>query len=222
MKSAGNDIVALNAIDIQRTRDARFYSKFINDSELAIYQQLSTSLPFEIFVWLLWSVKESAYKYLQRHDAGLQFSPIKFIVEQLKIPADFNLTPFTGIYWDSEETPASYITGSVSYGHTHLYFRSYLTDDFITSVVNDDEHFANVYWGIQLIESSDHQHQSQEVRNFALIKLKALLDIQDLCIVKSEIGYPVVMEGGTPLEVALSFAHHDRWVGYSFNWVNIG
>ena len=216
MKSAGNDIVALNAIDIQRTRDARFYSKFITDSELAIYQQLSTSLPFEVFVWMLWSVKESAYKYLQRHDAGLQFSPIKFIVEQLNIPADFNLTSFTGIYWDSEETPAKYITGSVSLGNTRLYFRSYLTLDLITSVVDTNEQFDNVYWGIQLIESSDHQHQSHEVREFALIKIKSLLAIDDLRIVKSEIGYPVVMEGGTPLEVDLSFAHHDRWVGYSF------
>ncbi|GAB2986824.1 hypothetical protein GCM10027049_28260 [Mucilaginibacter puniceus] len=216
MKSAGNDIVALNAIDIQRTRDARFYSKFITDSELAIYQHLSLPLPFEIFVWLLWSVKESAYKYLQRHDAGLQFSPIKFIVEQLNIPADFNLNPFTGIDWDNEETPANYLTGSVSCGNTHLYFRSHITHDFITSVVDANEQFENVYWGIKSIEHADHQHQSQEVRNFVLIKIKALLAIEDLRIVKSEIGYPVVMEGGTPLEVDLSFTHHDRWVGYSF------
>lgn len=217
MKSAGNDIVALNVINIPRTRDIRFYSKFITDSELAIYQKLqSPSLPFEIFAWLLWSVKESAYKYLQRHDAGLIFSPIKFIVGQLNIPPDFILTHFDGPYWDSEETPANYLTGSVSYSNTHLYFRSYLTNDFIISVVDSDEQFENVYWGIQLIEQTDHQHQSQEVRNFALIKLKALLAIDDLRVVKSEIGYPVVMESGTPLEVALSFAHHDRFVGYSF------
>jgi phosphopantetheinyl transferase (holo-ACP synthase) len=221
VKSAGNDIVALNAIDIQRTRDIRFYSKFITDSELAIFQQQTGSLPFEVFVWLLWSVKESAYKYLQRHNAGLIFSPIKFIVEQLNTPPDFNLTPFKSIDWDSKETPADYLTGSVSYGNTTLYFRSYLTDDFITSVVDADEQFENVYWGIKLIEQTDHQHQSQEVRNFALNKLKALLAIDDLHIVKSEIGYPVVMEGVTPLEVVLSFAHHDRWVGYSFKWVNI-
>jgi phosphopantetheinyl transferase (holo-ACP synthase) len=221
VKSAGNDIVALNAIDIQRTRDARFYSKFITDSELAIYQQHSLTLPFEIFVWLLWSVKESAYKYLQRHDAGLLFSPIKFIVEQLNIPADFSLTPFTGLYWDSEETPSNYITGSVSYINTTLYFHSYLTHDFITSVVDADEQFDNVYWGIQLIEQTKHLHQSQEVRNFALIKLKALSAINDLRIVKSEMGSPVVMDGGTSLEVNLSFAHHDKWVGYSFKWVNI-
>jgi len=219
VKSAGNDIVALNAIDIQRTRDVRFYSKFITDSELAIYQQQSLPLPFEVFVWLLWSVKESAYKYLQRHDAGLLFSPTKFIVEQLHTPSGLTLTPFKGIYWDSEDSSVDYITGSVSCGNRLLYFRSYLTNDFITSVVNSNEQFENIYWGIQLVESTHHQHQSQEVRNFALIKLKSLLDIDDLRIVKSEIGYPVVMEGGTPLEVDLSFAHHDRFVGYSFTYL---
>jgi phosphopantetheinyl transferase (holo-ACP synthase) len=214
VKSAGNDIVALNAIDIQRTRDARFYSKFITDSELAIYQPF-TPLPFEIFVWLLWSVKESAYKYLQRHDGGLIFSPVKFIIEQVNIPADFNLTSFTGNNWD-HDTHTNYITGTVSYGNTQLNFRSYITNDFITSVVDADEHFKNVYWGIQLMEHTDHQHQSQEVRNFALIKLKSLLAIDDLRIVKSEIGYPVVMDRDAPVDVALSFAHHDSWVGYSF------
>ena len=217
MKSTGNDIVALNTIDIQRTRDPRFYSKFITDSELAIYQQQSSALPFEVFVWLLWSVKESAYKYLQRHDAGLLFSPTKFIVEQLNIPSNFVLTPFTGINWDSEDSsPTSYITGSVSRGNTRLYFRSNVCDDFITSSVNADEQFEDVCWGIRLIQHTDHQHQSQEVRNFALIKLKTVLKIDDLRILKSEIGYPVVLDGGTPLEVALSFAHHDRFVGYSF------
>lgn len=215
MKSAGNDIVALNAIDIQRTRDARFYSKFITDSELAIYQP-SKPLPFEVFVWLLWSVKESAYKYLQRHDAGLQFSPIKFIVEQLNIPADFNLTPFTGIYWDSEETPAKYLTGSVSYCNTHLYFRSYLTDDFITSVVNVDEQFEKVHWGIQSIEQTNTEHQSNTVRELALAKLQTVLNADNLQVTKSEFGYPVVLKADKPLDIALSFAHHDRWVGYSF------
>ncbi|RZA02088.1 MAG: 4-phosphopantetheinyl transferase family protein [Sphingobacteriaceae bacterium] len=215
MKSAGNDIVALNAIDIQRTRDARFYSKFIADSELAIYQHQSLPLPFEIFVWLLWSVKESAYKYLQRHDAGLVFSPIKFVVVGLNILPNFVLTPVAGNYWDND-TPTNYITGTVSYGHTQLYFQSYITPDFITSAVNNDEQFAQVHCGIQSIEQTDSEHQSIAVRELALAQLRSVLNADNLHITKSEIGYPVVLKGDESLDVALSFAHHDRWVGYSF------
>ncbi len=215
MKSAGNDIVALNATDIQRTRDARFYSKFITDNELALYHQHSPSLPFEVFVWLLWSVKESAYKYLQRHDADLIFSPIKFKVDCLNIPADFNLSAIDGSNWDSS-TPTNYITGTVSYGDTQLYFRSYITADFITSAVNDDEQFDNVHWGIQSIDQADSEHQSITVRELTLNKLRSILNADNMHITKSQIGYPIVLKGDEPLDVALSFAHHDKWVGYSF------
>lgn len=214
MKSAGNDIVALNTIDIQRTRDARFYSKFITDSELAIYQP-SKPLPFEVFVWLLWSVKESAYKYLQRYDAGLLFSPVKFVVDNLNIPPEFILSPIGGNNWDSD-TSVNYIIGSVSYGNTQLYFRSYITPDFITSIVNYDEQFDKVHWGIQSIEQTKTEHQSNTVRELALAKLQTVLNADNLQVTKSEFGYPVVLKADKPLDVALSFAHHDRWVGYSF------
>ncbi|MEO8884552.1 MAG: 4'-phosphopantetheinyl transferase superfamily protein [Mucilaginibacter sp.] len=216
MKSTGNDIVALNAIDIRRTKSSRFYSKFLNVAEQALYQQTQADIPFEKFVWLLWSVKEAAYKYYKRHDAGLMFSPIKFVVQQVNFPAGHALTPFTGIYWDSEHNTENYITGSIVYGSEQLYFRAKLHPELITTVVSQDEQFENVYWGFQLVEHTDHEHQSREAIAFSLIKLSSVLGIADLNIAKSEIGYPVVLDGGTPLDVALSFAHHERFVGYSF------
>jgi phosphopantetheinyl transferase (holo-ACP synthase) len=216
VKSAGNDIVALTAIDIQRTRDIRFYSKFITDSELAIYQQLqSPSLPFEIFVWLLWSVKESVYKYLQRHNAGLIFSPAKIIIQQVTAPGHPILS-FNGTEWNSDNNAENFYTGTVTSGSHQLYFRSKIHQEFIATVVTTDEQFENVYWGIKSIDQTNSEHQSKAVRELVLAKLQAFLGIDSLQIVKSEIGYPVVLDGGTPLEVALSFAHHDRFVGYSF------
>jgi phosphopantetheinyl transferase (holo-ACP synthase) len=216
LKSAGNDIVALNAVNIQRTKDKRYYSKFITDAEQALYQQAPVDIAFERFVWLLWSVKEATYKYYKRHDAGLIFSPIKFVVKQVTIPSDLHLTSFTGIYWDNEHNVENFIAGMVMYGSEQLYFRSKIYPELIATAVNQDEQFENVYWGFQLTEHTDHEHQSQEARSFSLIKLQSVLEIPDLDIAKSEIGYPVVLDGGTPLDVALSFAHHDRFVGYSF------
>jgi phosphopantetheinyl transferase (holo-ACP synthase) len=216
VKSAGNDIVALNAINIQRTKDKRYYSKFLTPAEQALYRQALADITFERFVWLLWSVKEAAYKYFKRHNAGLLFSPIKFEVQQLAIPADITVAHFTAIYWDNDHDTESNITGIVSFGNKQLYFCSKLHSGLIATVVNDNEQFENVYWGFQLTEHTDNEHQSEEVIAFSLIKLKAVLGIADLDIVKSEIGYPVVLNSGTPLDVALSFAHHDRFVGYSF------
>lgn len=214
MKSAGNDIVALNAIDIQRTRDARFYSKFIADSELAIYQP-SADLPFETFIWLLWSVKESAYKYLQRHNGDLIFSPARIIVQAINIPTKISFIPLTTV-WEAAMGDQPFISGTLSNGYQQLYFQSKIYTNVLATIVDASPHFENVYWGIKPIKNSTNQNQSIEVRNFSLTKLKSVLGITNLYILKSEIGYPLVLEGGASLEIALSFAHHDRFVGYSF------
>ncbi len=216
MKSTGNDIVALNAIDIQRTNDSRYYSKFLTPAEQALYQQTPADITFERFVWLLWSIKEAAYKYLKRHDAGLIFSPIKFVIQGLNVPTDIAIHSFNGIYWDSDHNTGNFITGTVIYNNEQLSVRAKLFNELIITVVNADAQFENVYWGFQLIDRTGHAHQAEEAKSFALIKLKSVLDISDLNILKSEIGYPVVLDGGTPLDIALSFAHHYRFVGYSF------
>ena len=216
MKSAGNDIVALNAINIQRSKNTRFYSKFLTVAEQALYQQTPADIPLPSFVWLLWSVKEAAYKYLKRHDAGLVFSPIKLVITQVNIPPDFTLTPFAGIYWDSQNANEHFITGAISCGKQQLYFRSKLHHEFVATIVDADEDFENVYWGVQLIEEANHKQQSREVREFTLIKLQCVLGITNLQIKNSVIGYPVVLEGGTPLDIDVSFAHHNLFVAYSF------
>jgi len=65
MTRGGNDIVSLQAINRTRTRQPRFYSKILADSELTLYKEGGfAAIPFEIFVWLCWSIKESAFKYL--------------------------------------------------------------------------------------------------------------------------------------------------------------
>ncbi len=53
MLSTGNDIVALNAINVTRTKQPQFYSKILTPSEAELYNQPDfAALPFEIFVWL--------------------------------------------------------------------------------------------------------------------------------------------------------------------------
>ncbi len=85
MKSAGNDIVALRCIDIQRTGQFRFYSKILSTSEQTLYHQpLLADMPFENYVWLLWSVKESVYKFLKRSIPDLIFSPTKICIQEIR------------------------------------------------------------------------------------------------------------------------------------------
>ena len=87
MKSTGNDIVALGSVDKHRTGQYRFYSKILSASEQTLYQQMQfANLPFEHYLWLLWSVKESTFKFLKRTKPELIFSPAKIIIQYLEIP----------------------------------------------------------------------------------------------------------------------------------------
>ena len=82
MTSTGNDIVALAATDPDRTSRYRFYSRILTRSELD--HVAGTALPFSTFVWLLWSIKESVYKYVSRSNPRLGFAPLKIPVGQLR------------------------------------------------------------------------------------------------------------------------------------------
>src|SRR5437879_4917257 len=101
MMSTGNDIVALKAINIARTKQYNFYKKVISVSEKDLYdRQFSDKIPFENFIWLLWSVKESVYKYLQRITPQLVFSPARIIISQIHLPSGNTTTTLEGRDFD--------------------------------------------------------------------------------------------------------------------------
>jgi phosphopantetheinyl transferase (holo-ACP synthase) len=217
VKSTGNDIVALKAIDIRRTTSTAFYSKFIIPAEQALYQQPQLSaIPFENFIWLLWSVKESVYKYLQRSEPGLIFSPAKIIVKDIRIPHLQTEDSFINQVWESDQTREDFYNGRVIYGSYQLYFRSKINAEFIASVVNNTSEFENVYWGVSSIEQTDAENQSIQTRKLLLNKLKHVDAGDDLQIQKNTSGCPVLLKNSTPLNIPVSLAHHFQFISYSF------
>jgi len=215
MHSTGNDIVALNAIDIIRTKQPRFYSKILAASEIAAYNQYEAGITFENFVWLSWSIKESAYKYLQRNNPNLVFSPTRCIVTKLEIPT---------IYLSNNE-PATVLQGTgfgnkpvvksiITVGGRTLYSRSIVNSDFIFSVVNEDNNFDDTGWGVKRIDDPNADTQSAEVRSFLLEKLKNDLYLNDLQIAKNDRGCPVLVNA--EIDIPVSLAHHGHWVSYSY------
>jgi phosphopantetheinyl transferase (holo-ACP synthase) len=203
--SAGNDIVALKAVDQQRTLLPAFYSKFITTAELALHEH--SALPFSAFVWLLWSVKESAYKYSKRGDADLIFSPSKIIVEQLTEANQVGEDQFKC----DLPIDACYI-GIVTMGESIIYFKSVVNNDFVATVILN----GAVYWEVGQIAAKDYQSQAVAVRKLAMAALKQLFSSTDLHFSKHSLGYPLVYDGATLSNVPLSFSHHDRYVSYSF------
>jgi len=216
MKSAGNDIVALRAVNKQRTTQFRFYSKILSASEQTLFHQpLFAKMPFEHYIWLVWSVKESAYKFLKRFIPDLVFSPIKIIIQYIKIPAAPSMAQFEGIEWENTGYSEGFYKGKVIYGAHIFYFRSKISEDWIATVVNDDEHFENVYWGVQSIDEASYYHQSKAARTLLLNKLSSFFP-GVFHIGKSFVGYPLILKGTQNMHIPVSLAHDDRFVAYSF------
>jgi 4'-phosphopantetheinyl transferase superfamily len=234
VNSTGNDIVALAAIDKSRTRHRRFYSKILSDAERTLFDGLQPAgMPFEIFVWLLWSIKESVYKYLKRTQPGLVFSPTRTGIRTIEVPAGFS-DEDSCIYWESRVAECgkdSY--KGIAFFESHIfYFRSRVHPDFIATVVDKEENFKNTWWGVRPIGHSDYNSQSSAVRTFVLNKLNTVLSAKERAagmpvftevegarewqIGKSGQGYPLVFQGEEEMAIPLSFAHHGNFVSYSF------
>ena len=211
--STGNDIVALRAINIDRTRQPNFYSKIIIDNEKSLYDEaLFAVLPLEHFVWLAWSVKESVYKFLQRHQHDLIFSPSKITITQVTQPIKKSEAWKEGIGFDEE---AVYKVEATFMGHRfHAY--SVLTGEYIFSVADNHRNFTKVHWGIKKIGSSEPQDQSAAVRELMLHKIVGLFPDDHFKIEKNLTGFPVLFKNGAEIPIPISFAHHDHYVAYSF------
>jgi phosphopantetheinyl transferase (holo-ACP synthase) len=217
LKSIGNDIVALKAINKQRSNDVRFYSKFITVSEQSLYQQPSiTVMPFENYVWLLWTVKESAYKYLKRIYADLIFSPTKIIIQNITVPTIPLAPKLIANEWDDDVLGDGFYNGEVIYGTHSLYFKSIVDDELIASMVNDDPSFKNIHFSIQSINDPSSENQSRSVREFLLSKLKIILPGGDLKVEKAASGYPIVLKDSKEMNLQVSFAHHHQFTSYCF------
>jgi len=213
MISTGSDIVALKAINVTRTKQENFYRKIITDSEKALYdEQFSDGLSFEQFIWLAWSVKESVFKYLQRINPELVFSPSKIKVIELTVPSAKSLSHFEGRDFNEQTV----YKGIVDFSPHTFYSRTIISDDFIFSVVSHTNNFERVLWGIKKIDSTDADDQSKAVRVFALAMLNTFFPGAELEIDKNSHSCPIILKNEVEIPVPISLAHHDRYVAYSF------
>jgi phosphopantetheinyl transferase (holo-ACP synthase) len=216
--STGNDIIALKTINPQRTKQERFYSKILSFSELELYYHKDyAAMPFENFVWLLWSIKESVYKYQKRNIPGLVFSPGKIIIQSIDFPKSSTVTKFGNVQYERTSfCEEEFYNCTVCFGREIFYSRSKIHDELIYTVVNNNEKFENIWWGIKFIGHTDHENQSKAVRSFVLNKLNSVFPNDNLTIKKSATGYPLLLKGTKEINIPVSFTHHGHFVAYSF------
>lgn len=216
MDGIGNDIIALKTIDIARTRNPRFYKKILADTELQLYQEQHSHLPLERFVWLLWSVKESAYKCLQRLQPHLVFSPVGTVVTRLVAPAE-NPSPLTATLVSTGFNDAYCFRSVISFQTQTLYARSVIYgDELIHTVASFNADFGGINWGLERIAQTDPESQSAGVRKFLLDNYHTKVPGKSYHVEKSASGYPFISVEGMDTGAKVSLSHHDEWVGYAF------
>lgn len=190
MQSVGNDIVDLSLIDTDRSKQARFYSKILADSELALYQSLVSALPFERYVWLCWTIKEAAYKYSKRLHPELLFSPPRTVIEGFAV----------------DESSPSVLRGVCSNGLEMVHFRSIQTSYYIHTIVGCSEDFERIVADVFEVDVDNAPAQTHA----------RLLDYAKQHYPHSEVG--VVKDGDNIPSLVIdqqaypvSISHHGRY-----------
>lgn len=215
MTGLGNDLIDLKTTDAARTQSTRFYTKILADTEQQLYQNQFAAFPFEQFVWLLWSIKESAYKALQRHQPELVFTPVKMVITSLIAPQaphpllSHKKTTTTG--FDITHAFKSFIL----FQNQTLYARSVIYgDELIHTVATTQDWFDHIHWGIRRVTETSHAGQSAAVRAFLLERLTSLYPAVKLAVEKSDFGYPFIVADGVAVDWPVSLSHHGEFVGY--------
>lgn len=192
----GNDIVDLKLAKTQSNWQRNgFVTKIFTSQEQHLLK--NSTDPFSL-VWLLWSMKESAYKcYVQKKKIRF-FAPKKLQCELI-----------------------SANQGLVLIDNERYYTHSKLTNNFIVtnaSSANNDkieqDHFK--FDGLVLAANSSMVHQKLKK---ALSK-SLNIPVEALNIKKNTIGIPKLYQYKKQLQVSISMSHHGNYGAYSILKIN--
>ncbi|HLZ88984.1 MAG TPA: 4'-phosphopantetheinyl transferase superfamily protein [Puia sp.] len=219
MTSIGNDIVALDHGNADRSGQYVFYSKVLTAFEKELYsQERFPGLSFAHFVWLCWSIKEASFKCIKRNQPHLLFSPQKINIKALEpLPEPFLLKD-GNCDWDiaAPETAFTGYCGTVGFGDMVVTAISRVYDTFISTIATVDAGSDTLCWGIRRIARTDPAHQSESVRLFVLERLRRSCPEDEIKIEKASAGYPVIVRNAEWTNMPLSFSHHHDLVAFSF------
>ena len=186
----GNDIVDLSKI-ITKWNRPRFLDKVFTDKEQHI---ISISENPNQTVWLLWSMKEAAYKIYVQQFGKRVFNPKKF---------------------------ACYLSSS-TIGYVTVKNRTYYTTSIICNnyvyTIARLNHSENYNSAIFEVEDKSYLSQSNSLKKRFLetISINTDLNINDLYIRKDIIGVPQLYHKNCKIPIQMSLTHCGNYCGYVY------
>ncbi|UJH91605.1 4'-phosphopantetheinyl transferase superfamily protein [Antarcticibacterium sp. 1MA-6-2] len=189
----GNDIVDLNAaIKESNWRRKGFLQKLFTLKE---QEKILSSPKPHLAVWLLWSMKEAAYKAHQR----------RYSLERSYRPKSFSCTILF-----SEENSAK---GKVQCGEDIYLTQSSFSNKYIHTMASVSEEREV----IRNIMSSSENLRSTFISHFAEIKNYCE---NQIVLKKDGRSIPVLSYRGHSLNCSFSFSHHGQFSAYALSLTN--
>lgn len=181
----GNDIVDLKLASTQSNWQRKgFLDKLFTTQEQGFI--LNSSEPFKA-VWLLWSIKESAYKAYIHLNGGRFYSPKKIVC-----------------------SPISKNKASVLINKQLFFTESEINEDFIHTIAFPEKYDNSVL--IKCFKFNDHSFKTQHLETYqnVLVAFADKLDIpiSRLNIKKNTLGVPQLFQNENPLKNTFSLTHH--------------
>jgi len=186
----GNDIVDLKLASIQSNwRRKGFLDKvFTKDEQELVF---GSKNPFKM-VWLLWSMKESAYKIYVQQNLLHFFNPKK---SQCKLTSETQ--------------------GIVEVNGEEYSTKSQINDDFISTIAsfkNNEEVLSTTFKLEDSLYSTQHKESYKKLID--AVSRKRNLLVEDIHIKKNKIGVPKLFLNTKELIISFSISHHGCYGAY--------
>ena len=188
----GNDIVDLSlAASSPHWKTQRFLDKVFSAEEQQLIKEAEDNIHA---IWLLWSMKESAYKSHIQDNHIPFFAPAKIAC-----------------------LLSSNLTGVVAIGDTIYQTSSQITKNFIHTISYSGAS-SEVLSDIGRLENASYKNQHKDSYRGVLNVISSLLNtgIEHLTIKKTESGVPVLYKHNVKQSVPISITHHGNYYAYAF------
>jgi len=186
----GNDIIDLKAASIENDWKRKgFLNKVFTDKEQDII--LSDKDPSKM-VWLLWSMKESAYKVYSKKYSYRFFAPKKL-----------------------QCTLTSKTSGYVRINDEEYFTESLVTSKYIHTITS--KRFDKIKSCSFTIGNSSYvsQHKESYDRLKAETSEELKLPIEEISIKKDKVGFPKLYHNHKQITTPFSISHHGNYGAYA-------
>ena len=187
----GNDIVDLKLASIPvASRINRFLEKSFSSREQALILE---SEDFWRTAWLMWSMKESAYKIYIQQGGEHFFNPVKI-----------ECFLFSGYNGTAELNGNNYSTKSI------------IHEEYIYTTACSDINQRYKSECFELRQATyEHQHRTVQQELIKAYSSVSEVVLEDIAMIKNRAGVPRINVDGKVQPCAVSITHHGRYCGYA-------